>query len=148
MGLFDDTSEHPPSKVRRYIITSVVFIALVAFGIWHLLRYHSEKLLVKDFLNTVVAGQSEEAYRKWKPEPGYSYKDFLEDWGPDGYYGPVKSFKFEDVEHLRGGSGVVVVVLVSPYQPFPAPDDAAEQSKTKEVKIWVEFKDHSLAFAP
>ncbi len=148
MGLFDNTSEHPPSKLRRYIITSAVFIALLTAGIWYLLRFHTEKTIVMNFLKTVVADQTEQAYQMWKPEPGYSYKDFLDDWGPNGYYGPVKSFEFEDAEHPHGGSGVVVAVLVSPYNPFPASDDLAKQAKTKEVKIWVEFKDHSLSFAP
>jgi hypothetical protein len=45
-------------------------------------------------------------------------------------------------------SGVVATVELSPYQPFPQDNDAAKQSKTKEVKIWVEFKDQSLGFPP
>ncbi len=148
MDLFDSTSEHPPSKIRRYIITTAVFVALLTGTLWYLLRFHSEKTVVRHFFDTVVAGQTEQAYRIWKPQPGYSYKDFLEDWGPNGYYGPVKSFKFEDTQHPRNGSGVVVVVELSPYRPFPRSDEVAEQEKTKEVKIWVQFNDHSLSFAP
>jgi hypothetical protein len=40
------------------------------------------------------------------------------------------------------------VVAVSPYQPFPADDDVTKQNKTKEVKIWVEFKDQSMSYPP
>ena len=149
MGVFDSTAEEPHSKVRRYIITGVAFAALASVGIWYyVLRFHTEKKTVNEFLNALVAGQTEQAYHIWKPVPSYSYKDFLEDWGPDGYYGPVKSFHIETAQHPRGGTGVVVVVELSPYQPFPADNEAAKQSKTKEVHLWVEYKDQSLSFPP
>jgi hypothetical protein len=45
-------------------------------------------------------------------------------------------------------SGVVATIEVSPYAPFPDDHDAAKQSKTKEVRIWVQFKDQSLGFPP
>ena len=69
MGLFDTTSEHPHSRMRRYLITTLVFIALIGGGIWWLLRFHQEKVTARHFLNAVVAGQMEEAYRIWKPRP-------------------------------------------------------------------------------
>lgn len=148
MGVFDSTAEEPHSKVRRYIISGVAFAFLVALGIWYVVRFHTEKKTVQEFLNALVAGQTEQAYRTWKPAPSYSYKDFLDDWGPDGYYGPVKSFHIEDAEHPKGGTGIVVIVEVSPYQPFPVDNEAAKQSKTKEVRLWVERKDQSLSFPP
>jgi hypothetical protein len=43
---------------------------------------------------------------------------------------------------------VIVTVEVSPYSPFPANNDEAKQNKTKEVRLWVQFKDQSLGFAP
>jgi hypothetical protein len=149
VGVFDSTAEEPHSKVRRYIITGVAFAALVSLGVWYyVLRFHAEKKTVHEFMNALVAGQAEQAYRIWKPAQSYSYKDFLEDWGPDGYYGPVKSFHIEAAQHPRGGTGVVVVVELSPYQPFPGDNEAAKQSKTKEVHLWVEYKDQSLSFPP
>ena len=119
MGIFDSSDEHPPDKIRRYIITGIAFIALVTCAIWYLLRFHTEKQTVHRFLNTVIAGNMEQAYKIWKPAPSYSFKDFDEDWGPQGYYGPIKSYHIEDTEHLKNGSGVVVVVEVSPYRTFP-----------------------------
>jgi hypothetical protein len=148
LGLFDSTEEHPPSKIRRYIITCIAFVILVGLGCWYLLRYHTEKNTIRNFLITVAAGKMDEAYRIWKPSPTYSFKDFTEDWGPDSYYGPVKSFRIEDTQHPTNGTGVVVVVEVSPYEPFPANDDFAKQSKTKEVRLWVEFKDQSISYPP
>ncbi len=148
MGIFDSSDEHPPDKIRRYVITGIAFVALVGCAIWYLMRFHTEKQTVHQFLNTIVAGKMEEAYKIWKPAPSYSFKDFNEDWGSQGYYGPIKSYHIEDIEHLKNGSGVVVVVEVSPYQPFPDDHDALKQAKTKEVRLWVEFKDQSLGFPP
>ena len=79
-------------------------------------------------------------------------KDFLDDWGPDGYYGPVKSFHIENAEEEKRGtekaSGVNITVEVSPYAPFPPDNDVAKQTKTKEVRLRVEYKDQSVGFAP
>ncbi|MGB8540187.1 MAG: hypothetical protein WCD49_00995 [Candidatus Acidiferrales bacterium] len=153
MGLFDSTEEHPPSKILRYIITGLVFVALVVAFIAYQLRFHAEEKTIRHFMDAVVAAKMDEAFRIWKPAESYSFKDFLEDWGPDGYYGPIKSYHLEHMERLpdaSGGasSGVVATIELSPYQPFPEGNDAAKQSKTKEVKIWVEFKDQSLGFPP
>jgi hypothetical protein len=148
VGIFDSTEEHPPAKLRRYIITGLAFAALVAFGCWYLLRYHAEKSTIHHFFTAVDAGQMDQAYRIWQPSATYSFKDFLEDWGPESYYGPVKSFKIIATHRPLGGSGVMIKVAVSPYQPFPDDSDVAKQSKTKEVTLWVEFRDQRISFPP
>ncbi len=149
MVLFDSPQEiHPPSKFRRYTITTVVFLALLTLAGWYLLRFYHEKDTVRHFLSTVAAGNMEEAYKIWKPSASYSFKDFLDDWGPDGYYGPVKSFRVERATKRKDASGVDVIVEISPYKPFPDSGDAEKQSKTKEVDLWVEFKDQSISFPP
>ena len=149
MGLLDATEEHPASKLRRYIITLVVFILLAWGGLWWVLRYHAEKTAAYHFLNAVVSGNMQQAYNMWSASPTYSLKDFEGDWGPDGYYGPVKSFNVRGTYRPPDGpSGVVIIVDVSPYQPFPEKDDALKQSKSKEVRLWVQFKDHSVEFPP
>jgi hypothetical protein len=152
VGIFDSTEEHPPHKIRRYIITGLTFVALLVLGSWYLLRFHAEKNTVRHFLDAVAAEKMEDAYRMWGKSESFSYKDFLEDWGSNSYYGPVKSYHIEGAQELKRGveppSGVVVTVELSPYAPFPADSDVAKQSKTKEVRLWVEFKDQSLGYAP
>ena len=149
MGLFDSTEEHPPAKARRYIITGIVFIAIIVGYCAYSLRFHTEEKTIRHFMDAIVAGNMDEAYRIWKPSETYSFKDFLEDWGPNGYYGPIKSYHVEHLEKRNPtASGVVATIKFSPYQPFPDDRDAAKQSKTKEVGIWVEFKDQSLSFPP
>ncbi len=148
MTLFDGTSEHPESRLRRYVITGIAFILLVWGGAWYMLRYHSEKGVVRKFFTAVVAGQMDGAYRIWHPQPGYSMKDFLEDWGPSGYYGPVRSFRITTSARPTSAGYVVVVVEVAPSSPFPGSNDAVGQAAIKEVKLAVEIKDLSLSFAP
>jgi hypothetical protein len=149
VGLLDATEEHPPSKLRRYLITILVFVLLGGGGLWWMLRYHAEKVAVYHFLSAVVAGDMQKAYGMWSPSESYSLKDFEGDWGADGYYGPVKSFNVTGTYRPpSGSSGVVVIVDVSPYAPFPDKDDAVKQSKSKRVRLWVQFSNHSVQFPP
>lgn len=149
MSLLDSTAEPPHSKGLRYVISTVVFLALIALSIWWVLRFHTEKQTVKHFLERVVSGQMEQAYHIWKPTESYTFDRFLDDWGPKSEDGPIRSFRIVSAQQPKSGStGVIVVAEVSPYQPFPESGDAAKQSKTKEVRIWVERGDQSLAFPP
>ncbi len=153
MVLFDARDLRPPSKLRRYairvaavIITIAVFVMVFPSYLWYPFVYYPEVKTASRFMDAVVAGDMQRAYQLWKPSPSYSFKDFMDDWGPDGYYGPVKSYRVGRPEHIKNGSGADIPVAVSPYQPFPADGDAAKQTKTKEVELWVEFKDQSISF--
>lgn len=150
MGIFDSTEEHPPAKLRRYIITAIAFAVAVFLFLWYPmgLRFHKERSTVRHFMDALVAGKMDEAYRIWKPSPTYAMKDFLEDWGPNGYYGPIKSYKIESTEGVKNGSSVAIVVAVSPYQPFPGDNEEAKQNKTQKITLWVDPKDESISFPP
>lgn len=155
MSLFETKPLPPPSKafLAIKIILATIILVVVAFvfldisrpGTVHLFWYHSERNRVASFLHAVAVGDTDRAYQIWGPESGYSYKDFLEDWGPNGYYGPVKSFILTDAEHPKDGSGVIITAEVSQYNNFPAGDIEAD---TKEVKIWVQYGAKSLSFSP
>jgi hypothetical protein len=148
MGLLDGGAEEPQSKVRRYVVTGLVFLILFALGLWWIFRFYPEKKVVTEFLDAVVAGNLEKAYKIWQPSTSYTYQTFLEDWSPSGFYGPVKSYQIEAMQKPKDGSGVIIVVGVSPAEKFPAPVDAAGQRRIKEVRLWVEFRDKSISFAP
>ncbi len=149
MPTFDLPLEHPMSKRRRYALIALAFIVLGAGGLWYLLRFHTERITVRHFMDAVIAGNMSEAYKIWQPAPSYSFKDFLNDWGPDGFYGPVRSFRIEHSERPHGGgSSVTVKVQVSPDQPFPNDDNATGQRNVKEVELWVDMKDQSISFPP
>jgi hypothetical protein len=148
VGIFDSSDEHPPARVRRYVITGIVFVALVIGFAFYLLRYHQEKETVRHFMDDVVAGKMDEAYKLWKPAPSYSFKDFQDDWGPQSFNGAIRSYRIKDAQRLPSASGVIILLEVSPYQPFPPKSDELKSSKTTEVRIWVQFKDQSLGFPP
>ncbi len=155
MGLLDSGPEEPKSKLLRYIISGVALAVLLAVGFWFFFRYATEKHTVERFLDAVVAGNMQQAYQIWHPHSTYSYRDFVSDWGAQGYYGPVLSYRVESASepasHGGGGvdavSGVIVMVEVSPYAPFPDSSDP-KSNRTREVKIWVERSDQTLSFWP
>jgi hypothetical protein len=64
----------------------------------------------------------------------------------------VKSFRIVNADEIKHGSdspsGVVVTAEVSPYDTFPSRGDKAKESKIKEVRLWVQFKDQSLGYPP
>lgn len=147
--MLDSDGEEPRTKLRRYVISGVTFALLLTLGIWYLTRFSGEKRAVQRFLDAVVAGDTQLAYQTWKPQASYSYQDFLEDWGPSGYYGPIKSYHISGAQAPRkGGTGVIVIVEISPFQPFPASDDAAKNRHAREVRLWVERRDKALGFPP
>jgi len=148
VGLLDSTSEEPKSKLRRYIVTGVLFLVMGTGSIWWQFRFHTEKKTIESFFTALSSGNTEEAYRIWKAQPTYAYKDFLADWGPAGYYGPVKSFQIVTAQRLKDASGVIVVVSISSQAPFPASEDAAGRKTIKEVRLWVERSDQSLSYPP
>ena len=150
MALFEThNSEEPNSKRLRYAVSGVALVLLVGFGIWFFfLRFISEKHTIEHFMDAVVAQDYQRAFQIWKSHGSYSYQDFVADWALDGYYGPIKSYRLESTSlPPNGGSGVVVVVEVSPVQPFPD-NTNANSGRNKEIRLWVERSDQSISFPP
>lgn len=116
---------------RRYAIIALVFCILFGGWLFYEFKNYPEERQVKHFFEALEQQQYQAAYEIWKPASSYTFKDFSQDWGPEGLYGKVDSF------HLTGstarGSGVVVRVRVN---------------GTEEILIWVEKKDKSLSFPP
>jgi hypothetical protein len=149
LALFEKTGEQPDSKRLRYAVSGVALVILVAFGVWFFfLRFLTEKHTIEDFMNAVVAQNYQRAFEIWKSHGSYTYKDFLADWALDGYYGPIKSYRVESASlPPNGGSGVVVVVEVNPFSPFPDNQDP-NSGRNKEIRLWVERSDQSISFPP
>jgi hypothetical protein len=149
VSILDTGAEEPKSKALRYVVSGIALALLLAVGLWYLLRYTTEKHTVERFMNAVVAGDSQQAYQIWHAHPGFSYQDFISFWGPNGYYSPIKSYRMESAEvPPKGGSGVVVTVELSAYNPFPKPEDTIKFAQNREVQLWVERSDQSLSFPP
>ncbi len=137
------------SSKSRPMVFAVVAIALIAVVVlWWTFRFYPEKRAAEHFFDAVVAGDMATAYGLWKPGPSYKMQDFLADWGPSGYYGPVKSYRIIREESPVGSNAVGVTVAISPFSPIPDPSDGEKSRKTRVVSVWVITKDKSLSFPP
>ena len=143
-----DANQPEPSKTPRYIILGVIAAFVIAFLIWHHVRYDAEKKVATQFFSALESGNLQVAYKLWQPAADYTFKDFQQDWGPNGFMGPIKSFKVESAEAPRKSlTSVAVRVEVSPYAPLPTSSDP-RASKTRSVVIWVNRGNHSLSTPP
>ena len=148
MSLFEVPAEKPAANPRLRIWIALAGVVALAAVAWLGFRFYPEKKAAGQFLDALVAGDMARAYQIWKPGESYTMQDFLADWGPKGYYGPVKSYRIAGASSPRGGSGVIVSVQVSPYAPFPTAEDGEKNRSTRTVSIWVEAKDKSFSFPP
>jgi len=147
MSLLDPPADKPhKSRAMAFTIAALVAVAIVA--LWFTFRYYPEKKAAERFFDALVAGNTELAYQLWKPSPNYGMRDFVADWGPQGYYGPVKSYNILRASAPLGASVVAIRVEISPYTPMPDPSDVEKSRRTKVVSVWVVTSDKSFSFPP
>jgi hypothetical protein len=145
MSLIDPPADKPDkSRAMAFTIAALAVVAIVA--LWYTFRYYPEKKAAERFFDALVTGDTAKAYQLWKPSPSYAMKDFLADWGPQGYYGPVKSYKVIRAKAPSSSNAVAVSVEVSPFSPMPDISDTEKSRKTRVVEIWVLAADKSLSF--
>jgi hypothetical protein len=149
MGLLDAGPEEPKSRALRYVISAVALALLLGASMWYFLRYTPEKHTAENFMHAVATGDTQKAYQIWHPHASFSYQDFLSFWGPNGYYSPIKTYSIESAEvPPKGGTGVVVVVEISAYDPFPKSEETVKSAQNREVQLWIERSDQSMSFPP
>ena len=147
MTLLDPPAEKPEkSRAMAFTIAALVLVAIVV--LWFTFRYYPEKKAAEHFFDALVAGDPARAYQLWKPSPSYAMKDFLADWGPEGYYGPVKSYKILRASSPIGANAIAVRVAISPFSPMPDASEIEKSRKTKVVSVWVLISDKSFSFPP
>lgn len=147
MSLLDPPVDKPQkSRAMGFTIVALVLAAVILS--YFAFRYYPEKRAVGHFFDALVAGDPSSAYQIWKPGASYEMKDFLADWGPEGYYGPVKSYKVLKASAPLQANAVAVRVAISPFSPMPDASDAEKSRKTRVLSIWVLTKDKSFSFPP
>ena len=129
-------------------ITVVALVFALVVVLWFTFRYFPEKKATANFFDSLVAGDTNKAYELWKPSASYKLSDFTADWGPGGYYGPVKSYKIMSAKAPKQSNSIEVNVAVSPFSPMPDTSDAEKSRKTRVVTLWVLPSDKSLSFPP
>ena len=141
--------EPPAEKPKKHYVLKITIAAvalLVILALWFAFRYYPEKKAAAQFFDALAAGDTAKAYALWKPSASYTMNDFLADWGPNGYYGPVNSYRIMNAKGVRESKSIEVNVAISPYSPLPIAGDAEKSVKTKVVTIWVSPGDKSLSF--
>jgi hypothetical protein len=147
MSLLDPPAAKPDkSRAMAFTVAALSLVAIVV--LWFTFRYYPEKKAAERFFDALVAGNTDLAYQLWKPGQSYAMKDFLADWGPGGYYGPVKSYHILRASSQLGSNAVAIRVAISPFSPMPDASDAEKSRKTKIVSVWVVIADKSLSFPP
>ena len=147
MSLLEPPVEKPQkSRVMAFTVAALAFTLAVV--LWFTFRYYPEKKAVSQFFDALVAGETQRAYELWKPSPSYKMDDFTADWGPAGYYGPVKSYKIMGAKAPKGGNSIEVNIAISPFSPMPDASDGDKSRKTRVVTLWVLPADKSLSFPP
>jgi hypothetical protein len=137
------------SKSRHLKFVAGALVVLAAVVLYFAFRYYPEQRAAQRFFDALVAGNTNSAYQLWKAKASYRMQDFLTDWGPYGYYGPVKSYKIMKISRPEGSSNSVVVeVAVSPFSPMPDATDAEKSRRTRVVTVWMNTEDKSFSFPP
>ena len=127
-----------------FTVAALTLVAIVV--LWFTFRYYPEKKAAEHFFDALVAGNTDLAYQLWKPTSSYAMKDFLADWGPQGYYGPVKSYHILHAKAPSSSNAIAISVEVSPYSPLPELSDTEKTRETKVVEVWVLASDKSFSF--
>lgn len=137
-----------PRKSRVMAFTVAALALTLAIVLWFTFRYYPEKKAAAHFFDALVAGDTNKAYELWKPSATYRISDFTADWGPGGYYGPVKSYKIMGAKAPRKSDSIEVDVAISPFSPMPDPSDGEKSRKTRVVPLWILPSDKSISFPP
>jgi hypothetical protein len=92
-------------KVPAAIALTLIFIS----GAIYKFANYREESRVQQFMQTIESGQYDAAYKQWDADGKYTMKDFLQDWGKEGYY--TKGMQqVRIVDSNSKGSAVVVYV--------------------------------------
>ena len=112
--LYDD---HPiPKKTRAWKdrlkvpVTIGLVLLFIGGGAYKFANFREERR-VRQFVEEISKGQYEAAYQIWDADSHYTMKDFLQDWGQEGYY--TKGMHEAKVIDSNGkGSWVIVYVEI------------------------------------
>src|SRR5262249_41579370 len=92
-------------KVPLAIGLAVVFVT----GLAYKFANFREERRVRQFMSAIESGQYDNAYQNWDADGRYTMKDFLQDWGKEGYY--TKGMHQARIVDSNGKGSAVVVYL-------------------------------------
>jgi hypothetical protein len=116
----------PPLRERLKVPLAIGAVILLVGLLAYRFANYREEGRIRSFLADLRAGQYDAAYAQWDTDGHYSLKDFVADWGKNGYYS-------KDIDSARihtrllifpdsntSGSAVVVYVDLNGFKaPLP-----------------------------
>ena len=96
-------------KERLKVPVAIGLVLLVIGGVAYKFANFREERRVGQFMQALIGGQYDAAYRDWDAGESYTMKEFLEDWGKDGYY--TKTLHESHIVDSNGKGGAVVVYV-------------------------------------
>src|SRR6266566_2410604 len=107
----------PSNKSKVWTFTIAALTVALAIVLYFSFRYYPEKKASEHFLDALVAGNTNQAYQLWKPSASYKLGDFLADLGPEGNYGPWKSYSFVKAASRKGANGLTPLLRSNSFSP-------------------------------
>lgn len=96
-------------KERLKVPVSIALVLIFISGVAYKFANFREERRVKQFMSAIESGQYDIAYQNWDADGRYTMKDFLQDWGKDGYY--TKGMHEARVVDSNGKGSAVVVYM-------------------------------------
>ncbi|MGH9357216.1 MAG: hypothetical protein ACRD10_13900 [Terriglobia bacterium] len=118
LKLMDAKPPKPKRGILKYIplpLLILIIVAIAAFITYSLWDYR-EQNAVTTFLTTLEKGDYRKAYQLWQPAPSYHFSDFMHDWGPEGDYGKIRTFKILS-DTSKGSDTVMVTMRINDEDP-------------------------------
>ncbi|HLH32970.1 MAG TPA: hypothetical protein VKY31_17340 [Terriglobia bacterium] len=119
--LYDDHPIPKKSRALKERLKVPVTIGLVLIflsGVIYKFANFREEGAVKQFMAQIEAGNFDGAYQLWDAGGRYTMKDFMQDWGKNGYYTKgMHSARVVD-SNSKGGSVVVYLAIDSLKSPL------------------------------
>jgi len=96
-------------KERLKVPVAIALVLIFIAGVAYKFANFREERRVRQFIEEINGGQYDAAYQDWDAEGRYTLKDFMQDWGKDGYY--TKGMHQASVMDSNGKGGSVVVYV-------------------------------------
>ncbi|PYS38355.1 MAG: hypothetical protein DMG14_18000 [Acidobacteria bacterium] len=96
-------------KERLKVPVAIALVLIFISGITYKFANYREERRVRQFMEAIESGQYDLAYQQWDADARYTMKDFLQDWGKDGYY--TKGMHQARVIDSNGRGGAVIVYV-------------------------------------
>ena len=131
----DHVVPKPTIPLKKKLLIAFYIVTVVSVGsflIWKFINYREESR-VSQFLQEITQGQYDQAFASWDAGDSYKMKDFLEDFGKDGYY--TKGMQTASVVKSHGvGGGVIVCVQLDNFK--------------RDIPIRVDKETMKLSYSP